>query len=199
MTRINSFGGGEHKYNFFDYLGNKLSEIKFKKVLPRNRDTLLDLGCGYDAKLSQSIRKKFLHSKLLDVSINEELAFQNELIVGDAQLVISRIVDFSIDFCIANNILEHLDYPDKVLVQLRNKMKEKSVIYICVPNWLGKKVLEFGAFKLKILSFVEMNDHKYYFSKKELWLLLSNSGFKPAQITVKTIKFGLCSQAIVRL
>jgi hypothetical protein len=78
-------------------------------------------------------------------------------------------------------------------------MKKNSVIYICVPNWNGKKLLELGAFKLRFLSFEEMNDHKFYFSKRELWLLLLRSGFQPANISIKTIKFGLCTQAVIRL
>jgi SAM-dependent methyltransferase len=190
---------GIDSYNFFDFIGNKLSEVKFSKILPRNRDTILDLGCGYYAKLSQSVRKKFKTSVLLDVSINPDLNNSNELIIGDAHEVIFHVQDSSLDFCIANNVLEHLKQPDLVLATLKNKMKINSVIYICVPNWNGKKFLELGAFKLRFLSFEEMNDHKFYFSKKELWLLLLRSGFQPANISIKTIKFGLCTQAVIRL
>ncbi len=111
---------------------------------------------------------EFKFSKLLDVSINQELTRHNELIVGDVQFSILSIVKPSIHFYTAKIILGHIEHPSTALLQLRNTMKSSPVVYICLPNWYDKKLLKYGVFQLKDLSFMEMNDHELYFSKKEL-------------------------------
>jgi hypothetical protein len=59
------------------------------------------------------------------VPINVELAFQIELLVGNAQLVSLKIGKYRINVRTTNNILEPLDYLDKVLVQLRIKIENQ--------------------------------------------------------------------------
>jgi hypothetical protein len=36
-----------------------------------------------------------------------------------------------------------------------------------------------------------MNDHKMYYSKRDLWPLIVAAGFKPSEIRLKSTKFGL--------
>lgn len=59
--------------------------------------------------------------------------------------------------------------------------------------------LELIAFKLKInnTAFIEMNDHKTYYNKKELWNVLVKSRFLPSNIKLKYHKFLLNLFAII--
>ena len=46
-------------------------------------------------------------------------------------------------------------------------------------------------FPTRAQSEVEMDDHKMYYGKRDLWPILARSGFKPSQIRLKYHKFGL--------
>jgi hypothetical protein len=60
-----------------------------------------------------------------------------------------------------------------------------------VPTWLGKRFLEFSAFRLGLSPKVEMDDHKMYYGERDLWPILVRAGFKPSQIQLGYHKFGL--------
>jgi hypothetical protein len=77
-------------------------------------------------------------------------------------------------------------------------MKTDGILFVNVPTWLGKKVLEFLAFKMSLSPATEMEDHRRYYNKKELWLDLRTSGFSPSKIKIRRHKFGTNVYAIVR-
>ena len=62
---------------------------------------------------------------------------------------------------------------------------------INVPTWMGKPFLEFSAFRLGTSPALEMDDHKMYYSKRDLWPILVRAGFKPSGIRMRYHKFGL--------
>jgi hypothetical protein len=45
---------------------------------------------------------------------------------------------------------------------------------------------------------MEMDDHKMYYDKRDLWPLLVRAGFKPSQIKLHYRKFGLNLFAVAR-
>ena len=45
---------------------------------------------------------------------------------------------------------------------------------------------------------IEMDDHKMYYAKRDLWPLLVRAGFKPSRIKLQYHKFGLNLFAIVQ-
>ena len=60
----------------------------------------------------------------------------------------------------------------------------------------GKRFLELSAYRLGLSPPEEIDDHKAYYSKRELWSLLRRGGFKPREISVHTHKFGLNTFAV---
>ena len=56
---------------------------------------------------------------------------------------------------------------------------------------LGKAFLEFPASRLGLSPNVEIDDHKMYYDKRDLWPLLIRAGFRPSQIQLRYHKFGL--------
>jgi len=64
-------------------------------------------------------------------------------------------------------------------------------LLINVPTWRGKFFLEFSAFRLALSPKVEMDDHKMYYDKRDLWPLLVRVGFRPSRIALNYHKFGL--------
>ena len=70
---------------------------------------------------------------------------------------------------------------------------------INVPTWLGKSFLEFSAFRLGTSPAAEMDDHKMYYDKRDLWPAAGPGGLPAAaDIRLKYHKFGLNLFATVR-
>ncbi|MEY2498515.1 MAG: hypothetical protein QOD12_2071, partial [Verrucomicrobiota bacterium] len=89
------------------------------------------------------------------------------------------------------SVLEHLSDPDAILQSAWSMLKPSGVLLVNVPTWRGKGFLEFSAFRLGLSPKVEMDDHKMYYDKRDLWPLLVRAGFKPSQIQLRYHKFGL--------
>jgi hypothetical protein len=65
------------------------------------------------------------------------------------------------------------------------------VLLINVPTWRGKTLLELSAFRLGLSPKTEMDDHKMYYDKRDLWPLLVKAGFLPSRLQLRYHKFGL--------
>jgi hypothetical protein len=63
-------------------------------------------------------------------------------------------------------------------------------LLVSVPTWLDKRVLEFVAFRLHINPY-EIEDHKRYYTRRDLWTMLRSAGFLPSRIGCRRYKFGL--------
>jgi hypothetical protein len=88
-------------------------------------------------------------------------------------------------------VLEHLVDPLLVVQAAREMLKPSGVLLLNVPTWRGKSCLEFSAFRLGLSPKLEMDDHKMYYDKRDLWPLLVRAGFKPSQVKLRYHKFGL--------
>lgn len=72
-------------------------------------------------------------------------------------------------------VLEHLNYPLECLHEISRVLKPNGICLLTVPNHLAKPVLEFLAYKLKIVSEAEIRDHKRYYNKQDLLDLLDQT------------------------
>jgi hypothetical protein len=75
------------------------------------------------------------------------------------------------------------------------------MLIVNVPAWLGKRVLEFLAFRIGLSSRDEMDDHKMYYDQKDLWPLLRQAGFLPHNISCRRYPLGsgLATFAVCRV
>jgi predicted SAM-dependent methyltransferase len=89
------------------------------------------------------------------------------------------------------SVLEHLWEPQAVLSACHGLLKPGGSLVVNVPTWLGKRFLEFSAFRLGTSPAAEMDDHKMYYDRRDLWPLLVRAGFRPSRIRTRYHKFGL--------
>jgi 2-polyprenyl-3-methyl-5-hydroxy-6-metoxy-1,4-benzoquinol methylase len=75
-------------------------------------------------------------------------------------------------------VLEHLDYPFEIASEIFRVLQPNGRLIITVPSKYSKPVLEFMAFKLKIISYDEIKDHKKYFNKLDIYELFQSVGFR---------------------
>jgi ubiquinone/menaquinone biosynthesis C-methylase UbiE len=80
------------------------------------------------------------------------------------------------------SVLEHVRNPAECLSHCHRVLKAGGRLLVNVPTWYAKPVLELSAFKFGTSPACEMDDHKMYYSKRDLWPLLVRAGFRPSRI-----------------
>jgi len=71
-----------------------------------------------------------------------------------------------LDVVLCISVLEHLWDPETALSEFKRILRPGGVCFINVPTWLGKRFLEFSAFRLGLSPVEEMDDHKTYYDQK---------------------------------
>ena len=176
------------------YLSNRDIIGHVKKHKPKR---VADLGCGYNATLLQKLRP-YCESLLgVDLATNKKIE-GIELLERRIEEDLPFLGDESVDFVIINSVLEHLQFPEQVLAEVYRSLTAGGWVFVNVPNWRGKTFLEFSAFRLGLSPADEMNDHKMYYDKRDLWPLLVRAGFRPQDIKLGTHKLGLNTKAYAR-
>jgi SAM-dependent methyltransferase len=89
------------------------------------------------------------------------------------------------------SVLEHVPDPQFVVGSAWRLLRPSGLLLVNVPTWVGKRFLELSAFRLGLSPKVEIDDHKMYYAKRDLWPMLVRSGFKPSQIQLRYHKLGL--------
>jgi SAM-dependent methyltransferase len=193
VARSHSFGE-QHPPSIVDRFGIWLSAKAIRRQTGSLRGKRIgDFGCGYRATLSRSLVAESTSVLAVDVSLDPALRDipKLEAIEGRLPGALATIPDGSLDVVLCVSVLEHLDSPEATLKEFRRLLKPGGVCVINVPSWLGKRFLEFAAFRLGLSPADEMDDHRRYYDPRDLWPLLVDAGFKPRNIHCFRHKFGL--------
>ena len=161
---------------------------------------IADLGCGYQAEFAMGYAAAASRIVLADVSLATEIKAHPKVIAREGGLPKSLEAQGTgtVDFVIANNILEHLAPAQLFMDECHRILAPGGTLFVNVPSWRGKAFLEFSAFTLGLSPAEEMNDHKMYYEPRDLWVLLVAAGFVPQNIAVRKHKFGLNVRAVAR-
>lgn len=185
---------GQHGVSWVDRFGVWLSQRAIRRCLPPgNALEIVELGCGYRAQLLVALRDRLKRGVGVDFQI--EPALQDvapfTFFEGPIEATLPKLGVASFDVVMLISVLEHLAEPLAVLQSACQLLKPGGVLLINVPTWRGKFFLEFSAFRLGLSPKVEMDDHKMYYDKRDLWPLLVKAGFQPSRIALRYHKFGL--------
>jgi 2-polyprenyl-3-methyl-5-hydroxy-6-metoxy-1,4-benzoquinol methylase len=164
-----------------------LRRMRIRRVLPVVRSfprcRLLDVGCGWEARLLKSV-EPYIDSgvgvdskapeldgdklKTVSVTLNDKLPFG----------------DNAFDVVTLMAVLEHLEKPLQILREIRRVLIKPEATGGCggilvgtVPSRAAKPVLEFLSYRLKIVNEAEIRDHKRYFNRNDLIDILTDAGF----------------------
>jgi len=184
---------GQHGVTWVDRFGVWLSQRAIRRWLPAgNQLEVVELGCGYRAKLLVALRDRLRRGVGVDFHVDptlRELA-PFTFFEGAIEETLPKLGEGTFDVVMLISVLEHLSGPLAALQSARRLLKPNGVLLINVPTWRGKTVLEFSAFRLGLSPKVEMDDHKMYYDKRDLWPLLVKAGFQPSRIALRYHKFG---------
>ena len=185
---------GQKKLSFVDRMGVWLSQRAISRELPNRSDLeVLELGCGFRATQLVTLSPRLKHGTGVDFQLAPELASLPHFTFheGTIEGTLPKLANRTFDAVLLISVLEHLRDPLLVISAVRDLLKPSGVLLINVPTWRGKAFLEFSAFRLGLSPKVEMDDHKMYYDKRDLWPLLVRAGFKPSLIKLRYHKFGL--------
>jgi 2-polyprenyl-3-methyl-5-hydroxy-6-metoxy-1,4-benzoquinol methylase len=134
---------------------------------------LLDIGCGWEAKLLRAIEPQIETGTGIDFkapSINS----------GKLRTISARLdnqlpfEDSAFDLITMLAVLEHLEYPREILSECSRLLRPGGGLLLTVPSKYAKPVLEFLAFKVGIVNRDEIMDHKQYFNREDLIALFKD-------------------------
>jgi SAM-dependent methyltransferase len=192
---------GQHGLTLADRLGVWLSQRAIRRHLPSRNDLeVLELGCGYRATQLVAVESKLKRGIGVDFQIAPELQNRERLTFyqGTIEQIIPKLESETFDVVMLISVLEHLADPQSVIESARRLLKPSGMLLVNVPTWVGKSFLELSAFRLGLSPKIEIDDHKMYYNKRDLWPLLVRCGFKPSQIHLRYHKFGLNLFAVIR-
>ncbi|MCU1655728.1 MAG: Methyltransferase type 11 [Pseudonocardiales bacterium] len=182
-----------------DRFGVWLSKRQITRVVgPMTGRDVGDFGCGFDATFMRSVLDDVRSAVLVDVALAPDLRTRPNVtaIEGELPDAIAPLPDHSLDIVLCMSVVEHLWEPAPTLAQFHRLLRPGGVCAVNVPSWLGKRALEFSAFKLGLSPACEMDDHKTYYDPRDLWPLMVRAGFRPHSIRCFRHKFGLNTFAI---
>jgi SAM-dependent methyltransferase len=185
---------GQHGVSWVDRFGVWLSQRAIRRWLPPCNDLeVLELGCGYYATQLMALRDRLKHGTGVDFRIAPELgkAADFSFHEGPIEETLPKLAARAYDVVLLISVLEHLREPFAGIESAWRLLRPGGVLLINVPTWRGKSFLEFSAFRLGLSPKTEMDDHKMYYNKSDLWPLLVRAGFRPSQIQLCYHKFGL--------
>lgn len=194
MSRRANESYGQRGLTFVDRLGVWLSQRAIRRHLASRNDLeVLELGCGYRATQLIALEPKLKRGIGVDFQIAPELQTLEKFTFhqGTIEEFLPKLESESLDAVMLISVLEHLVEPQFVVQSARRLLRPSGVLLINVPTWAGKRFLELSAFRLGLSPKVEIDDHKMYYGKRDLWPMLVRAGFKPSQIRLRYHKFGL--------
>lgn len=161
-----------------------LRSFRTKLVLPHvyPQMKICDLGCGINPILLGLLSRVVANKSVgIDICVQNSCAPNIELRTADLNKSPLPINDKEFDCITALAVLEHLDNYDEFIGECYRGLKNAGKLFVTTPSLLAKPILECLA-KLGIISKTAIADHKKYFTKSELFILLQKHGFNNIKI-----------------
>lgn len=135
---------------------------------------VLDYGCGPEAKFYLYLKSEKIPFKKyvgFDPLLKKDITKKDFLITNNLKKIRSKKYDAVSMFA----VMEHLPYPNFNYKKITNLLKKNGLLFITTPTILAKTILEFLAYRLKIVSSREIQEHTHYFNLKEIKNIFINN------------------------
>ena len=153
--------------------------------------TVMDFGCGHQALFLRSVQEQITRGIGLDYDAAPSRPAANIEIQQFHFKERFEFADRTFDQITILAVVEHipLDQVGLLFREFRRILKDDGRVLLTTPTPASKPLLEFLAFKLKIISAPEIADHKHYYSAADLHTLATQQGFVCS--VYETFQFGL--------
>lgn len=160
------------------------------------RSRLLDFGCGTQAFLLKALTGhieygygidydaapvKTKHYQIMNMIITDRLPFS----------------EGSFDVVTLLAVVEHMRQPaaEQLFKEFRRALEPGGRVVLTTPTPASQWLLELFAFRLRIISYAEIADHKHYYSRPDIEKLAQTAGLK--LVHYHTFQVGLNSLAVL--
>jgi SAM-dependent methyltransferase len=178
----------QHGSTVVDRIRTRLVLGEILKRLPKGHALrVLDLGCGYHATHLKGLGDRLGEGLGVDYQVSEESRRDPRLsfVTSSIEEALPKLPANAFDAVLFISVLEHVWNPAECLSHCHRVLKAGGRLLVNVPTWYAKPVLELSAFRFGTSTACEMDDHKMYYSKRDLWPLLVRGGFKPSRIRLE--------------
>ncbi|MBA4135784.1 MAG: hypothetical protein C0518_00545 [Opitutus sp.] len=185
---------GTKDFNALDlFICRWRSRIVNRQIRPDTE--VLDFGCGHQALFLRGIAAHIRSGVGIDYDAASSRPAPNLEIRQFRFQDRFDYADGSFDHLTILAVLEHipLDQVDRLFTEFRRLLRPGGSVLLTTPTPKSRPLLEFLAFKLKIISGPEIADHKHYWSEADIARLASRAGFRLRHY--ETFQFGLNSFA----
>lgn len=161
----------------------------------RTRTDVLDFGCGHQALFLRGLAGDIRSGIGLDYDATPGRIAPNLTLDNFHFRDRFAFADASFDHITILAVLEHipLDQVDVLFGEFRRLLRPGGSVLLTTPTPASRPLLEFLAFRLKLISGPEIADHKHYWSQTDIAALAARTGFACA--AYRTFQFGLNSFA----
>jgi len=136
---------------------------------------ILDFGCGPKAKFFDYLANNSIPFKKyygFDPLIKGRTSSSYKITTHQ----LKDILNYKYDLVVMFAVLEHLEYPIFDYSFLKRVLKSNTWLLITSPTKIAKPVLDFLAFRLRIISRREIEEHKHYYTTNEIVELFGREG-----------------------
>lgn len=154
-----------------------LRYFRLSKVLrhiPHNV-VVLDIGCGTKATFLRHISPRIRQGIGVDFKVDpfesgnitvSPLHFSGQLPFSDATFDVVTMLA----------VLEHIEHESAMVTEVYRVLVPGGKLILTVPSVWAQPILEFLAYRLKIVSEDEIRDHKRYYNRQKLYQILIKKG-----------------------
>ena len=187
MIKIDNKGKFYEKF-WEEHQNESLGDFSYKwpaikNYLPKNRNiTILDFGCGTGIFIGK-LKEANPQSHLIGIDISREGIKQAKKkfpdvkfhVVQDGQIF--PLIDSSVDFILATDVIEHVYETDKTLAEFYRILKPNGKLLLTTPyhGLIKNLIIVLFAFE-KIFDPLEA--HIRFYTKKSLFQILKKQGFE---------------------
>lgn len=134
--------------------------------IPPNSE-VLDIGCGKSAALLWAISPQIKRGVGIDFKVPNTCSsnIETRQVTLDTSL---PFADASFDVVTMLAVLEHIEYEQEILKEIHRILRKDGKLILTVPSIWAQPVLEFLAYRLKIVDEDEIRDHKRYYDRPKL-------------------------------
>jgi 2-polyprenyl-3-methyl-5-hydroxy-6-metoxy-1,4-benzoquinol methylase len=169
---------GTKDFNALDlFICRWRSRIVRRHIRPAS--SLLDFGCGHQALFLRSVAPDLTRGVGLDYDATPARPAANLEIRNFHFKDRFDYADGTFDHVSILAVLEHipLDAVDALFREFHRILKPGGSVLLTTPTPASRPLLEFLAFKLKIISGPEIADHKHYWSQADIEALAGRTDY----------------------
>ena len=168
--------GGFSKSNYYEF-----TRPEVQAMVSHGSQVILDVGCA-SGRMAGELKSK-LQAEVWGIEPVEDVARQAErlldrVIVAPVEQAIQEVPDGYFDCVIFADVLEHLQDPDRVLIEIKSKLKPTGEIVASIPNvrhWSVVKDLLEGRWEYVDAGILDRT-HLRFFTRQSVQNLFKKAG-----------------------